>query len=102
MPIFFSRVVLGGTFDHFHLGHQRLINTALKHSQHVIIGITRPHMYHNKQFSHLIQSFEIRKEQLEKYLKENGYINQSTIISLDDIYGNTLEDQNIDAIFATE
>lgn len=98
----YKKSILGGTFDNFHLGHQKLIDTAFNSSECVAIGITLPEMYKNKFLSEAIQNYEVRKENIKKYLYEKNYLNRAQIIAINNIFGNTLEEKDIDVIFATE
>lgn len=100
--ILYKKSVLGGTFDRFHLGHQKLVNTAFEHSEKVTIGLTKPALYQNKFLAYLIENYLIREDTLKKYLKERGFEDRAEIIPIDDIYGTTLQDRNIEAIFATD
>ncbi len=102
MHYLFAKAVVGGTFDHFHLGHQKLIDSAFESSQKVTIGLTNPSMYQNKLLADLIQEYELRKERLEAYLDKKGYRERVVIMSISDIYGNTLQEEDIEAIFVTE
>ncbi|MGZ7050297.1 MAG: adenylyltransferase/cytidyltransferase family protein, partial [Methanobacterium sp.] len=36
----FKNVAVGGTFDHFHKGHEKLINKAFEIGHNVLIGVT--------------------------------------------------------------
>jgi|SRR6185369_7776035 len=98
----FSFSILGGTFDNFHLGHQQLITTAFDQSHHVTIGLTMPNMYQHKFLASSIQDYETREKALKNFLQEKGFIDRAKIIPIDNIYGNTREERNIEAIFATE
>ena len=102
MQFIYKNSVLGGTFDHFHLGHQKLIDAAFEQSKHVTIGLTKPVMYQNKFLSDTIEDYSIREADLKKYLKEKDFETRARIIPIVNIYGTTLEDKNIEAIFATE
>jgi len=102
MDLVYENSILGGTFDHLHLGHLKLIDTAFEMSDHVTIGLTQPSMYKNKFLADKIESYEIREKNLKQYLLQKNYIRKTTIIPISDIYGTTLKDKKIDAIFATE
>jgi pantetheine-phosphate adenylyltransferase len=102
MSFSYKKSVVGGTFDRFHLGHQKLITTAFASSEKVTIGLTKPEMYQNKLLADLIQDYEVRKERLEAYLSEKGYRERAVIMPISDIYGNTLQEKDIEAIFVTE
>lgn len=102
MNFTYEKAVVGGTFDHFHLGHQKLIDTAFEQAQKVTIGLTRPVMYQKKLLADLIQEYEVREERLEAYLQEKGYQGRVVVMPIEDIYGNTLQEASIEAIFVTE
>lgn len=102
MNYLYKQAVVGGTFDRFHRGHQKLIDTAFEQSSQVTIGLTQPEMYQNKVLADLIQDFDTRKEQLESYLTEKGYRERAVIMPIVDIYGNTLQESEIEVIFMTE
>ena len=46
----FKIVGLGGIFDHLHLGHQVLLQTAFKLGKHVAIGLSTENLLKGKQF----------------------------------------------------
>lgn len=93
--------VTGGTFDRLHSGHQQLLFSAFTRSQRVTIGLTLPQLYQQKTLSFLIEPYSERKKNLLTFLREKGWHKRVTIIPLKDIYGTTLTDQSIDALFVT-
>src|SRR5689334_18306785 len=101
MNFTFKHGIIGGTFDHLHLGHQKLIDTAFNQSEQVTIGLTRFNMYQQKVLADTIQAYEIREDNLKKYFAEKNLSDRVKIIPITDIYGTTLTDQTIEAIFAT-
>ena len=58
----------GGTFDHLHDGHKLLIETALKVSNKVVIGLTSQKMLKRKRFADLIEDYNTRKKNLEDFI----------------------------------
>ena len=46
----FELVGIGGTFDHLHEGHKLLVETALKISKKLMIGLTTDRLLGNKKF----------------------------------------------------
>ncbi len=97
----FNTVVIGGTFDNLHNGHIFFIKSAFEKSHKVIIGLTSDNFVQNKTPSP-IAPFEDRKSALINFLKTENLFTQAEIIPIENIYGITLEEKNIDAIFVTE
>lgn len=98
----YQQAILGGTFDRFHLGHQYLIETAFEGSEKVTIGIATAELIQKKFLADSIEDYQVRKGSLTAYLKQKNYLPRAEIIALDDIYGNTLTEKNIQAIFVTK
>lgn len=102
MDMKFKHAIVGGTFDRFHLGHQKLLTEASENSEKVTIGITTEEMFRNKEFARLIEDYAIREQSVSEFLNEKGFKDRSVIVPIYDIYGISLEEKNIDAIFVTE
>lgn len=82
----FSIVALGGTFDHFHVGHQHLIQYANSLSKHLIIGITSANFsQQNKTNTHLIESFRLRYDQVKSFCQKNAIT--ADLVEIDDPIG---------------
>ncbi|MEA3355313.1 MAG: pantetheine-phosphate adenylyltransferase [Patescibacteria group bacterium] len=71
----FTHSIVAGTFDHLHLGHQKLLNSALQNSLKVSIGLTQKKLYQKKTFSNLIESQTKRFNTLKKFLKPKSSFN---------------------------
>jgi hypothetical protein len=98
----YSHAILGGTFDHFHLGHQALLAAAFRESDHVTIGIVETPLSPKKSFSTSVEDFLTRKQNLYTYLQSQKLLSRTTIIPITDIYGTSLINPGIEAIFVTE
>lgn len=98
----YQHAILGGTFDHFHLGHEFFLKSAIENSSHLAIGLTTEKMHSHKDFTESIQSYEQRKSTVEHFLVGLGYEGKFTISPLNDIYGTTLVDPEIDGLYITE
>lgn len=96
----YKNAIVGGTFDHFHKGHELLLSNAFKKSAFVTIGIATEELYKNKYLSHSIQEYILRKSSVESYLLKNVLTKRSRIQQINDIYGSSLVDTSIDVIFA--
>ncbi|PIV09110.1 hypothetical protein COS31_00240 [Candidatus Roizmanbacteria bacterium CG02_land_8_20_14_3_00_36_15] len=98
----FNHVIIGGTFDHFHLGHQRLIEVAFKKGERVTIGIAIKDLYKNKILSQTIEDYSMRKKSVSKFLTKKSWQKKTKIIPITNIYGTTLIDKTIDAIVVSQ
>ncbi|MBN1281026.1 MAG: pantetheine-phosphate adenylyltransferase [Candidatus Thermoplasmatota archaeon] len=81
------RVCLGGTFHPFHRGHKALLRIAVEaagSTGSVFIGVTDDDIAKQKGIT---ASFEKRKHDLQRFLKDLHALNQVTIQPLHDRYG---------------
>jgi pantetheine-phosphate adenylyltransferase len=98
----YSHTIVGGTFDRFHLGHEKLLNTAFEQSVHVTIGISTEKLYKNKLLANTIEDYKQREKYIREYINKNKLDERAYYISIDNIYGTSLTDKDIDAIIVTE
>ena len=63
-----KKVVIGGTFDIFHLGHEALLKKAFGLGK-VIIGLTSDAMA-EKMKRRKVRDFKLRKKELENFIKK--------------------------------
>ncbi|NMB56971.1 pantetheine-phosphate adenylyltransferase [Candidatus Beckwithbacteria bacterium] len=94
----FKLAALGGTFDRFHKGHENLLDLAFTCAASVYIGITDDYLNQNKELSQIIETYELRENNIREYLKKNNYLERTRIVKLHDIYGPTLKDPEIDCL----
>ena len=97
----YNSIILGGTFDHFHKGHEGFITLAFSIGKKVTIGLTQKNLHKNKCLSQTIEGYSMRKKSLLDYLRKNKWTKQTKIIPISDIYGTTLIDKDIDAIIVS-
>jgi pantetheine-phosphate adenylyltransferase len=102
MSFKYKKSCVGGTFDHLHLGHKDLINTALSLSEEVSIGLATADLYRKKFLASLIEDYSTRESNIKDYLKEKRYLNRAEMVPLKDIFGPTLHQEDLQAIFVTE
>lgn len=102
MNSFFKHAVIGGTFDHFHIGHKKLIDETISKSETITIGVSTEKLYSGKTLASRIESFQIRQSSVYEYIKSKKTEKLVKFIPIDDIFGTTLQERNIDAIFVTE
>jgi pantetheine-phosphate adenylyltransferase len=102
MDKMYETVVVGGTFDVLHSGHQKLIMKAFEIGKFVLIGLCSDAYIKKMNKPHGIATYTQRLEELKKYLKINGFLEKAEITTLDDQYGVTLSNKKIDAIVVSE
>lgn len=90
----FNLVAVGGTFDHLHLGHKKLLQTARLKGKKVIVGLCRPSMLNKKLYPQSIEAYFTRRQNLNNL----GFQN---IIPLTDIYGPAATNAAIEAIICS-
>jgi pantetheine-phosphate adenylyltransferase len=93
-------VVVGGTFDKFHKGHETLLKTAFKIGKRVLIGLSTDE-FAKKVKPHEVDGYEQRMKTLEEFLAKEGLLKQAEIVPLNDPYGLTLS-EGVDAIVVSK
>jgi len=98
----YKNVVLGGTFDRLHKGHRAFLRRAFKMGEKVVIGLTSDRFARSlKKLGRIILPFPERKKELENFLEKNNLLRRSRIFKIDDIFGPTLREPEIEAIVVT-
>ena len=96
----FNHIVCGGTFDHLHKGHKQLLKACFNQGKRITIGITNRTMVRHKLNLNSIESYAVRYTNILHFAADNA--RDISIITLNDIYGPTLTDATIDAIYVTK
>ena len=95
-------VVCGGTFDHFHKGHQEFLRYVFSVGKKVIVGVTNDEYIEKSKIKNQISKIEPfgkRKKAVLEFLKQEGVLNRVEIVEINDLFGPTLsKDIPIDAI----
>lgn len=94
-----KQIGLGGTFDHFHDGHQKLILFAADLGEKLLIGVTDQKLTLHKAFPHTIESYEERARSVANFCQTHHL--SYSITRLTDPFGPTLENSEIDALAVT-
>jgi pantetheine-phosphate adenylyltransferase len=89
----FKNVAVGGTFDQFHRGHEKLLNEAFKIGDNVLIGVTSDEFGGKKGY---IDPCSKRISRLEEFLQK--FNSKYMVKKLEEPYGPTIFDPKIDAI----
>lgn len=95
----YKYVGLGGTFDHFHAGHAAFLKGIAERAEHLLIGISRPELLTKKAFIDQLEPYHVREQAVINFCKQ-ATISCGTF-PLTDIYGPTLTDKRIEAVFVT-
>jgi pantetheine-phosphate adenylyltransferase len=95
-------VIVGGTFDRFHRGHEKLVDKAFAVGEQVEIGVCQKNMHQGKPLAKIIESYKERKKSVSDYLIRKGWEKRGTIIPLTDIYGSARTNKQIEAVVVTE
>ncbi|MGH7204079.1 MAG: pantetheine-phosphate adenylyltransferase [Candidatus Levyibacteriota bacterium] len=98
----FKRAIVGGTFDRFHVGHQKLLAQAFTDAEHVIVGIASNALFQHKVYANFIEDYREREATISQFLNNHHFSNQAEIVPINDFYGTSLTDKDIEAIFITE
>ncbi|MDR2624304.1 MAG: phosphopantetheine adenylyltransferase [Methanobrevibacter sp.] len=93
----YNKVAVGGTFDRFHHGHIKLLGTAFKIGEEVVIGVTSTEF---AQIKGNVEPCSIRMSNLNEFL--NKCKDNFSIFKLDDPFGSTISDDDFDAIVVSE
>jgi cytidyltransferase-like protein len=97
----FAKVAVGGTFDELHRGHKTLLLKAFDVGEHVLIGLCSEEFAKKLGKPHQVASYDRRLEDLNGFLRERGWHEKATIVSLDDPYGPTLVNGYIEALIVS-
>ncbi|KJE48898.1 MULTISPECIES: pantetheine-phosphate adenylyltransferase [Acidiplasma] len=90
--------LVGGTFNHFHKGHELMLRTAIDTGCRVIIGLTSDdYVIGNKEF---IIKYRTRLKRLKKFMDK--YTDNYEIHELNDKFGETLKIKEANLIVSPE
>ncbi|MGP8073201.1 MAG: pantetheine-phosphate adenylyltransferase [Thermoplasmata archaeon] len=89
----FARAVLGGTFDHLHVGHEALLATAFRLGRTVAIGVTTDAYLasHPKPGRGRIQPFAVRRRALARWLERTFPGHPFEVRPLENRFGGSVE-----------
>ncbi len=93
----FNHVAVAGAFDHLHLGHKKLLETAQQSGRQVLVGLCQEQMLIHKSYQLLIENYSVRQKNVSQFLSSKP----SEIFPLKDIYGPAAETDDLDAIVCT-
>src|SRR3989344_5200797 len=92
-------VVCGGTFDHFHKGHESFLRFVLSSSNKIILGLTTEKYVLNKKLGNSIESYSERINSIEEFFRKENALGRLEIEPIDNLFiPEKWEGLNIDAI----
>lgn len=96
----YSRVATGGTFDHIHAGHRRLLERSFEVGDEVVIGLT------SDEFLARVgktpdNPYDRREAELRRYLEEYYPRRKYLIAKLYDYFGPGIVDGGVEALVAS-
>ncbi|KAK1936726.1 Phosphopantetheine adenylyltransferase 1 [Phytophthora citrophthora] len=81
-------VILGGTFDHLHNGHKKLLSLAVSICKsRMIVGVTADSMLRKKSHAELLESLEKRKSAVRAYIAFLNPHISADIVTIEDPFG---------------
>lgn len=97
----FKKIVLGGTFNYLHKGHQYFLRMARYYAKEAIVGLCSDQMVKKRKRNwKMVLPFKQRKRVLKSYLDKINLCYK--IVKIDDIYGPSITDKSLEAILLTE
>ena len=95
-------VSVGGTFDVMHKGHWFLLEETFNVGERAIVGITTDEFARTLKKQHEIDSYESRRRDVEGFLRERGFLRRARIVPLDDSFGPTVDNNELEGIVVSE
>ena len=89
---------MGGTFDILHIGHEALLTQASNIGDKILVGLTTDERAQKGRNSDFLNSYEIRKRNLESLLDSLGFLDKFEIVPLNDDWGPSVIDEDFEAI----
>ena len=93
---------MGGTFDILHVGHRALVTRAAKEGKRVLIGLTTDERASKGRNVDNLNSYVIRKQNLEDLLLDLGFFEKFEIVPLNNDWGPSVIDEDFRAIIVSE
>ena len=93
---------MGGTFDILHVGHRTLLSRAAKEGKRILIGLTTDERARKGRSVENLNSYTIRKQNLENLLSSLGFLEKFEIVPLNNDWGPSVIDEDFGAIIVSE
>ncbi len=96
----FGRVIVAGTFDRLHAGHESLLRLAASLGREVFVGLADGPLLRSKKHRDMIEPFAVRKRTVEEFLEGLGVDHE--VVRITDPVGPAGEDGMAEAIVVSE
>ena len=96
----FGRVIVAGTFDRLHAGHESLLRLAASLGREVFVGLADGPLLRSKKYRDMIEPFEVRKRAVEDFLRGLGVDHE--VVRITDPVGPAGRDDKADAVVVSE
>jgi len=96
----YSKVATGGTFDQLHAGHRRLLEKSFELGAEVVIGLTSDE-FARKGGKAPKRTYELRKAELDAYIRGRFPGRRYSIAKLDDFFGPGIASKDVEALVAS-
>lgn len=97
----YHRVLVAGTFDGIHAGHEAILIAACGAGEHVTIGLTSDLFVEKFKKNQTVSPFTDRKAGLEDWISAHGYSDRALIIPIDDPYEPAASFSDLEALIVT-
>ncbi len=97
-----SWISVGGTFDVMHKGHWFLLEETFNVGERAIVGITSDEFVASMKKKHDVASYENRLSDVKEFLAERGFLKRAEIVPLDDVFGPTIDSDDLEGIVVSE
>lgn len=95
----YRTIGLGGTFDHFHKGHETFLQFAASLADVVLVGVTHTRLTQHKPYADLIEDYQTRVRSIKRFCHSHHITCE--IVELTDAVGPTLEGSHVQALCVT-
>ena len=98
----FRKVAVGGTFDELHKGHRTLLMEAFRIGDRVLVGLSSDEFAQKMGKPHKTALYNVRLKELQTFLAKLKVAERAEVIPLNDPFGPTVTDMDIQALVVSE